>query len=180
MAARTTIGTGNGRKKEEPWAKREREREEKVGREERDTGNGLFLTWVGRLVFRLMTWDEADDGQVSDDGDWVVGTAKREGKKEWQKIKGERLFFFNICTWFSPPFRTWNPHLFIGVGRGMFGLHLFQILALGSTRKDLNYWFKVGIIGYQICCRGVSWVRYFRAVPPPLWRQLVKTDHTGV
>jgi hypothetical protein len=41
-----------------------------------------------------MTWDEADDGQVSDDGDWVVGTAKREGKKEWQKIKGERLFFF--------------------------------------------------------------------------------------
>jgi len=45
-----------------------------------------------------MTWDEADDGQVGDDGDWVVGTAEREGKKEWQKIKGERLFFSNICT----------------------------------------------------------------------------------
>jgi hypothetical protein len=46
---------------------------------------------------------------------------------------------------------------------------LFQILALGSTRKNPNSWFKVSIIGCQICCRGgVSWVRHFRAVPPPL------------
>jgi len=44
MAARTTIGAGNGRKKEEPLAKTERERKEEVGREKRDTSNGLFLT----------------------------------------------------------------------------------------------------------------------------------------
>jgi hypothetical protein len=25
--------------------------------------------------------------------------------------------------WLSFPLRTWNPHLFIGVGRGTFGLH---------------------------------------------------------
>ena len=169
MAARTATDAGNGRKREEPLAEREREREEEVGRGERDTGNGLFLTWVGRLVVRLVTWGEADDWPVGDNGGWVVGTTEREGKKKWQKIKGEILFFSNICTWFSPPFKTWNPHLFIGVGRGAFGLHLFQILALGSTRKNPNYWFKVSIIGCQSCCRGgVSWVRHFRAVPPPL------------
>ena len=45
-----------------------------------------------------MTWGEADDWPVGDNGDWVVGTTEREGKKKWQKIKGEILFFPNICT----------------------------------------------------------------------------------
>jgi len=33
-------------------------------------------------------------------------------------------------------FRTWNPYLFIRVGRRMFGLHLCNILALRSIQKD--------------------------------------------
>jgi len=40
-----------------------------------------------------VTWGEADDWPVGDNGGWVVGTTEREGKKKWQKIKGEILFF---------------------------------------------------------------------------------------
>jgi len=44
-----------------------------------------------------------------------------------------------------------NPPLFIGGGRGQSCLHWGKISALDSDGKDLNRWFKVGIMSCQIC-----------------------------
>jgi hypothetical protein len=47
------------------------------------------------------------------------GKKVHSGKKE---MKGKGWLSLNFGLQ-NPPLRTWNPHLFIGVGRGTFGLH---------------------------------------------------------
>jgi hypothetical protein len=58
-------------------------------------------------------------------------SSSREGGKG-KKNNVKMVFFSTLASYFSF-LRTWNHHLFIGVGRGMFGLYWYQILVLGST-----------------------------------------------
>jgi hypothetical protein len=46
--------------------------------------------------------------------------------------------------------KAWNPPLFIEGGRGIFFLYWFQILTIDLNWKDLNRWFKIVIMNYQI------------------------------
>jgi hypothetical protein len=48
-------------------------------------------------------------------------------------------------------FRPWTAPSFIGGGREKSYLHWGKISALDSVGKDLNRWFKIGILSYQIC-----------------------------
>jgi hypothetical protein len=69
-------------------------------------------------------------------------------EKNWKK---KTDYFSNFSLRFLD-LNAWNPLLFIGGGRVEFYLYWCQILALDSTRKDLNRWLKVVIMNSQYNC----------------------------
>ena len=73
------------------------------------------------------------------------GGAKEAGGGEEKKNWGETDFFSNFDL-----AQCLESTLFIGRGRGTPCLYWCQILALDSNKKDLNCWFKVVIVNYQI------------------------------
>jgi hypothetical protein len=83
------------------------------------------------------------------------------GEREVAETRKRLVFWPN----FDPTFfmlRPWNPHLFIGGGIGFSCLHRGELSALDSAGKNLNRWFKVVILNYQIWQFKPVWGGHFR------------------
>jgi hypothetical protein len=74
-----------------------------------------------------------------------------ERKREEMCRNQKKLVFWLTLDLIFFSFGAWNPFLFIGGGSGQSCLQWGEIAALDSVGKDLNRWFKVGILSCQIC-----------------------------
>jgi len=94
-----------------------------------------FVLWLWRCCWWWDWW-------------WLKVLVERERKK---KRSWEKDAFLSNLDPISSPFRLWKSNIFIDDGRGRLFLLWCQILALGSTRKHPNRWFKVAMKNCQFC-----------------------------